>query len=180
MIITRIRAINNSSLGDFRKVMVLEEWGPRHTIHGELHLTKGTEAELPKWLANELQRAGIVKVIDTLTVDDLGRIIFQEKQKANVPASLTKTDERLYQKVNELVASLREKNDIESLEQVKKVISMAAEISSLRIRKVIQLSFLGINDEKVNDKMTEEELLIFHTIREILRFISGEIHGKTT
>ncbi|BBG23957.1 hypothetical protein [Sulfuracidifex tepidarius] len=179
MMLTKIKAIRSSLLSDSRKVMVLEEWGPRQTIHGEIHLNKGSEAELPDWLAKRLQKDGIVKIIDYLTLDDLGRILFQEKQKPNVPASLTKTDERIYQKVKELVYSLKEKNDIESLEQVRKVTSMATEISMVRIRKVVQLSLLGINDEKVMEKMTEEELLIFRSIREILCSISGEIYGKT-
>ncbi|MCY0849999.1 DNA replication complex GINS family protein [Sulfuracidifex metallicus] len=178
MLLTRINAIRNSSLSNIRKVMVLDEWN-RETIHGEVHLAKGSEAELPRWLAEELQKEGIVKIIDSFTIDDLGRILFQEKQRPNVPASITKTDDSLYQKMKELIIDLRNSNNISSLEQMRKAISIAAEISSLRIRKVVQLSLLDIKDEKIMDKMTQEERLIFYSIREILESIKGESYGET-
>ncbi|MEM1600227.1 MAG: hypothetical protein QXW51_05390, partial [Sulfolobaceae archaeon] len=86
MNIVRIKAIKRLSNLHIRKVMVLEDWNGSSIMAGNFELIKGSEDSLPYWLAAILERRKVVKIIDNISIEDMGKILFQEKQNINVPA----------------------------------------------------------------------------------------------
>ncbi|MGC9106173.1 MAG: hypothetical protein ACP5HQ_07135 [Thermoprotei archaeon] len=150
------------------RVMVLESWGPFDDGFRSYILTKGSEEEIPLWLAVELEKRGIVKTLSLYTLEDLSRVFFQERERANVPGSLVKLDRDFYVKANYYIERLASSNRIEDLEAKKKSEVILSEIKKLRFRKIMNLALLKVNDPKVLDSLTYEELLTFYTIRDFL------------
>jgi DNA replication factor GINS len=165
-----------------QKVMVIEDWGPIDLSTGVVSLSRGSEEELPNWLVNELEKKGVVKKLETLTIEELGRILFQEKQNINIPASLYKLPKDFYHKLGEKIKELQYKREssIELIDLIRKLKAISNEIITIRIRKCILLAFLDIQDQSILSNMTEEEILIYQTIKDIIKEISGEIFGIST
>jgi len=49
----------------------------------------------------------------------------------------------------------------------------------IRLRKLIQLAFLNIDDQNLINGMTEEELLIYKTIKQLIKELYGDIIGNS-
>jgi Protein of unknown function (DUF1288). len=81
------------------RVMVLESWGPFDSGFETITLMKGSEDEIPFWLAIELEKKGIVKTLNLAGIEDLSRVVFQEREKSNVPGSLIKLSRDFYVKI---------------------------------------------------------------------------------
>jgi len=150
------------------RVMVLESWGPFDTGFETFHLSAGSEDEIPFWLAEELEKKGYVKVLDVVTVEDLGKVVFQEREKANVPASLVKLPRDYYVKAEYYIARLERSGKLEDLDAKRKAEQMLGEIRKLRMRKIINLVFLSVSDPRLLDNMTHEELLVFQRLKNII------------
>ena len=150
------------------RVMVLESWGPFDSGFETYHLTAGSEDEIPFWLAEELEKKGYVKVTDLVTVEDLGKVVFQEREKANVPASLVKLPKDFYVKAEYYISRLESSGRLEDLDIKRKAEQMLAEIRKLRMRKLINLVFLNVTDPRLIEGMTHEELLAFQRLKNII------------
>ncbi|MDT7862119.1 MAG: hypothetical protein RRA45_07890 [Saccharolobus sp.] len=179
MIEVKLKAIKRLSSLYKRRVMVLDDWNGNSITLGHVELIKGSEDELPYWLANILEKRNIVKITDTVGVEDLGRILFQERQNVNIPASLVPLSRDYFQKIRFYLESLKKDNNIENIEKFRKSIAMINEIFKIRSRKIVQLAFLDISDQNIINSMTEEELLIYTVIRQIIRELYGDIIGSS-
>jgi len=176
----QLKALSRASLLHKKKVMVLDDWGPFDDGFEETSLTKGSEDELRFWLAEELQKQNKVKILDSISLEELGRILFQERQNANTPASLVKLPKDFYFRVTALINDLKTRKDLEALEQLKKASQIINEIISIRTRKIIQLAFLGVTDQEILDRLTAEEILVYKNIKYTIDHSIGEIIGYTT
>ena len=176
----QLKALSRASLLHKKKVMVIDDWGPFDDGFEETSLTKGSEDEVKFWLAEELQKQNKVKILDLISLEELGRILFQERQNVNTPASLVKLPKDFYFRVSALLRDLKTKKDLEALEQLKRALQLINEIISIRTRKIIQLAFLGISDQEIMDRLTAEEILVYKNIRYTIEHSIGEIIGNTT
>jgi len=175
----RLKAIRRLAKVYKHKVMVLEDWnGSSITING-LQLIKGSQDELPYWLASVLERKNIVKIEEEVSIEDLGRILFQEKQSANTSASLIPLSKDFFFKVKSYIDILNRENNIDNIDKIRKTRNILNEIYKIRSRKVMQLAFLEIEDQNLINNMTEEELLIYNTIKELIKELYGDIIGNT-
>lgn len=163
-----------------KKIMVLEDWGPFDDGFEEISLSKGSEDEVRFWLAKELQKNSLVKISESISLDELGRILFQERQNINTPASLVKVPKDFYYRISVLLEDLKKENSLEALEQLRKARQLLEEIVSIRIRKIIQLAFLKISDQNILDKLTAEEILVYRNIKYTIEHNIGDIIGYTT
>lgn len=161
-----------------KKVLVLDDWGPYDNGFEEIVLSKGSEDEVSTWLGIVLQKRNVVKITDVITIDELGRILFQEKQTINTPASLSALPKDFYHRVQLLRDELKGKNDLQALELLRKLDQVVNEIVSIRIRKIMQLAFLNISDESLIDRMTNEEFLVYKTIKSVIERGIGDIIGS--
>lgn len=176
----QLRAISQASLLHKKKIMVLDDWGPFNDGFQETSLVKGSEDEIEFWLADELQKQNKVKILDFISMEELGRILFQERQNLNTPASLVKLPKDFYLKVIILIKDLKQKNNLEALEQLRKVYQILNEIISIRIRKIIQLAYLGILDQDILSRLTAEEILVYKNIKYVIEHSIGDMIGNTT
>jgi len=161
-----------------KKVLVLDDWGPYDNGFEEIMLSKGSEDEVSTWLGIVLQEGNVVKITDVISIDELGRILFQEKQTINTPASLSALPKDFYHRVQLLRDELKRKNDLQALELLRKLDQVVNEIVSIRIRKIMQLAFLNISDESLIDRMTNEEFLVYKTIKSVIERGIGDIIGS--
>ncbi|TRM86017.1 hypothetical protein DJ526_10375, partial [Sulfolobus sp. A20-N-G8] len=134
MIGVRLKAIRRLTRVYKHKVMVLEDWnGSSITLSG-LQLIKGSQDELPYWLASVLERKNIVKIEDEVSVEDLGRILFQEKQSANTSASLVPLSRDFFFKVKSYIDILNKESSIDNVDKIRKAKNILNEIYKIRSR----------------------------------------------
>ncbi|AWR94594.1 hypothetical protein DFR85_08325 [Acidianus brierleyi] len=176
---TKLRAINRLFMVEKEKVIVLDDTGTIDLGFNEISLYKGSEDEIPFWLAKELEKSGKTKV-NRPNIDEMGRILFQEKQNINTPASIIQLYNNFYIIIKFLINDLKNSSNIEDLERLRKVYAIIKELSSIRLRKIIQLALLNINEQTLISKMTKEEFLVYSTISEILRKYYGDIIGNSS
>lgn len=148
--------------------MVLEDLRTIDLGFTEVSLTKGSEDELPAWLAEFLENKGGIKVLDEITLDELGRVLFNEKQNITVPASIVRVQPNFYILANKLIEKLKNSKELEALDQLRKAINMLNEIKSIRLRKIIQLALLNITDQNVISNLTIEEYLVYSTLKDFV------------
>ncbi|WP_235185654.1 MULTISPECIES: DNA replication complex GINS family protein [Acidianus] len=172
-----LRAAQRLRLVESRKVTILDDIEPIDVGFSEISLRKGSEDEIPLWLGYFEQEKGSIKV-SSLSLDELGRLLFQERQNVSTPASIVKSYPDLYLRIKDLRDQLK-KGGIENFELVKKVQSSTNDLSSIRLRKVIQLALLNIVDQNVISKMTKEEYLVYLNVRKIITAFNGEVVGGT-
>lgn len=173
-----LRALNKLQLTERKKIMVFDDIGPLDLGFTEISLSKGSEDEIPLWLAQNLEKKNLVK-ITSISTEELGKLLFQEKQSSTTPASLVKTYPDIYFRVKKLEEELKGKG-IDGLEELKKVKSMINEISLIRLRKIIQLASLSINDQTLISKMTKEEYLAYLSMKKIISSFYGDVIGSST
>ncbi|BBD72571.1 hypothetical protein HS1genome_0960 [Sulfodiicoccus acidiphilus] len=135
-----------------------------------MSLQRGKEGEVPRWLTGVTQ---ILKPTQRLTLQELNRVLFQETQSASKPASLVPLHRDFYARVRELLNELKGQPDVS-----KKAESVARELVTLRLRKIMNLAFLGVQDPSIVQGMTDEELLLFSEIRELVNLYYGELIGE--
>ncbi|MUM64754.1 hypothetical protein D1867_05745 [Acidianus infernus] len=173
-----LRALDKLQLTEKKKVAVFDDIGPLDLGFIEISLSKGSEDEIPLWLAQYLEKQNLVK-INSITTEELGKLLFQEKQNSTTPASLVKTYPDIYFRIKKLEEELKAKG-LNGLEELKKVKSMVNEISLIRLRKIIQLASLSINDQTLISKMTKEEYLAYLSMRKIITSFYGDVIGNPT
>jgi DNA replication factor GINS len=176
---TKLRALKRLSLTQKQKVLVLDDSGQIDLGFCQISLYKGSENEVPLWLAKELERLGKAKV-NRPSLEDLGRLLFQEKQNVNVPASILKLDKDFYLLSKFLERELKGSNSLEDLEKLKRYYSVMKELSTIRLRKIIQLALLNINEQNLISRMSREEYLVYQTVSEIIKNYYGEIVGNSS
>ncbi len=130
---------------------------------------KGDEASLPLWLAEGLRMSGYVEPREQeLTDSDVGKYLMVEKGlKSN---EFTALRERFYLEARELLKRLREGGTSKS-EDVLRAIKLEGNLSDLlriRVRKIVQIAFLGGKVEEFADRLLPEEVALFSLIREAL------------
>ncbi|ACP35471.1 Protein of unknown function DUF1288 [Sulfolobus islandicus Y.G.57.14] len=179
MIEVKLRAIKRLSNTYIRRVMIIEDWNGSSITAGNVELIKGSENQLPQWLAIILEEKNVAKIEDRISIEDLGRILFQERQNANTPASLVPLGKDFSSRVQLYLETLKRDKNVESLEKLRKSISILNEIIKIRLRKLIQLAFLNIDDQNLINGMTEEELLIYKTIKQLIKELYGDIIGNS-
>ncbi|MEM0122726.1 MAG: hypothetical protein QXG79_05070, partial [Saccharolobus sp.] len=111
------------------------------------------------------------------SIEDMGKILFQEKQNINVPASLAPLSKDFVSRIRFYLESLKKGNNIEDLEKYKRILGIVNEIFKIRSRKILQLAFLNVDDQTLVNSMTEEELLIYNTIKQTIKELYGDIIG---
>ncbi len=176
---TKLRALKRLSLTQKEKVIVLEDSGQIDLGFSQVSLYKGSEDEVPLWLARELEKSGKAKV-NKLSLEDLGRLLFQEKQNVNVPASILKLDKDFYLLSKFIEAELKGSSSLEDLEKLKRYYSIIKELSTIRLRKIIQLALLNINEQNLISRMSREEYLVYQTVSEIIKNYYGEVVGSSS
>ncbi len=154
------------------RVVVLRDTGLIYSGEGPLELRRGTEYTLPRWVALLLERKGFVQVKDReLGIQELARIAYNEESSIGKPR-FEKIDPFFYHLVIDMVRSVEEEArrnaDIKTYQMLYKYQDLLTTIGRTRMKKM--LSLLTIEpDEEIIGRFTEEERLLYYTLRDALR-----------
>ncbi|BCU68539.1 hypothetical protein HS7_19760 [Sulfolobales archaeon HS-7] len=130
-----------------------------------IKFNKDDEIELPFWMAEELERNGLVKIKD-IDIDELGKILFQERQSMNRPAELYPLPKNFYLEIHKMID-----NRVNSADKDKKKLDIMKQIVDIRKRKLTQLASLNPLDQRIINNITEEEYYVVTRLSEILQLM---------
>ncbi len=166
------------------RAAVIRDMG-RMTIDGvELELRKGTEIELPRWAAKELERRGIVEVLEKpLTVKDIARIHFSVIS-AHTPVELDPLPQYFYNSVREYYKELdqviREKYSSALLEEKSKAANYIVGIVSKRLSLILQVLRSPSSIAEIESRLAPEEKILLDVMRRIMEKWEEKILGFIT
>lgn len=154
------------------RVMVLRDQGRIVAGGSSYELRKGTEIEMPRWLARILAAEGVVELVETpLTLEDIARTHFGT-MTAKTVGELEQLPREFYQQVAEYVRVLDERVRREFnavlLEEKQKATMYASEIAGKRLSMILQalrtMTALG----ELHAKLTVEEEVLLDTLTEAI------------
>ncbi|ABP96184.1 protein of unknown function DUF1288 [Metallosphaera sedula] len=160
-----------------RRVEVLDDTFTIDLGMEEVKLAKGSQSELPSWLIEVLEPEGYVSQIP-VTIEEISKYLYQEKQNATVPGSLVQIPWDFYMRARYTLKKLSGSSSPSDLENYRRLSYMVNELQRLRIRKIVQLASLNVFDQTLINKMTPEENLVFQDLRLSLTLI-GEGDGDS-
>jgi hypothetical protein len=151
------------------RVMVLKPIPELPIIHSSLY--KGSEAVIPRWLAEILEEGGYVEILDgSLTPQDLARLRFIHTQQRG---RLSKLEEYFFirskSNIEALESKARKVGDITLLKSVERMKEDFTEIVNIRLSmifKAIQLK--GI--DTIEKELSIEEKVLINKLRKILSY----------
>ena len=158
------------------RVAVLKDLGRIRVEGGWETFVKGDEASIPLWLALALQDTGYVEIREQRVGDsDVGKHLMVERGLKGGEFQALK--ERFYLEVRELLKRMKNESAT-SPEEIIKLVKLESNLSDLlriRLRKIVQISFLGAKPEDFMDKLLLEERVLFLVLRDVIREWSDEV-----
>ncbi|MEZ0290549.1 MAG: hypothetical protein ABWJ42_05610 [Sulfolobales archaeon] len=167
------------------RVMILKDLG--RVIFSEVELSKGVEIELPRWIAESLEKMGYARIQRSFkSLEDLNKIRYHEETRfEEKKIELYKISQDLYVESEKLVSDFRERaesRDPRAFQELERIIKVFQRILRLRFRKI--LYFIQVSesiDEDLERRMSIEEKIfyryfligIYKWIREFEKFITG-------
>jgi len=154
------------------RVMVLKDLGNVRADGEVYELRKGTEVELPRWLARTLQQQGIVKILETpLTIDDIARVHFNVFNARSL-RELEAVPEYFYLQVQEYLEELsrriREEFNAALLDERRKAELYMLEIVSRRITALLQALRSPAAVAEISSKLSMEERVLADAMKSLL------------
>ncbi|AWR99683.1 hypothetical protein [Metallosphaera hakonensis] len=162
-----------------RRVQVLDDAINLDLGVEEVKLIRGNQIELPDWLIHVLEPGGYVSQYP-LSIEEISKYLYQEKQNATVPASLVQIPWDFYVRARYTLRKLSSSQNQGDIENSKKLSQMVEDILRVRMRKIVQLASLNVWDQTLISKMTPEEILVFQDLRRSLDAINGDKNGDST
>ena len=125
------------------RVMVVKDYGSLEIDGVVYELRRGTEIELPRWIAEVLEEAGIVEVLETgLGLEDIARIHFSTHSVKSM-RELERLPENFYiqakEYLRELEARIRRELNTTLLEEKQKAELYLVEIINRRLGMILQV-----------------------------------------
>ncbi len=167
------------------RVMVVKEVG-RIVVDGvEYELRKGTEIEIPRWLARVLAAKGLVELLESpLTLDDIARAHFMVTEAhslADTPSLPEDFYLRALDYLEQLEEALRRSPEPQLLEEKSKAELYLEEIISRRLWTILQLLRSPAARAEVYEKLSPEEKVLHDTLHEEIeewrRWVSPSARG---
>lgn len=161
------------------RVAVLMDLGRVRVEGGWETFVKGDEASIPLWMALELEKKGLVEIREQRVSDsDVGKHLMVERGLKG--GEFQSLKERFYLEARKLLEKIKRKPDLTPDEFFKlvKLESNLADLTRIRLRKIVQISFLGGKPEDFLDKLLLEERVLFIVLRDIIKEWSDEVLRK--
>ena len=130
----------------------------------------GQEVDVPRWVAEELVRSGIVKWRDEDKLDlaTLSKMHWRE----TIPASrqIPPIGADFYQKLSRLLAELRaqSRSDPSKGRDFEKAVQLSKDILNCRIRKIVSLAAAPAQTEEVLTNLASEEKSLYRSLSRII------------
>lgn len=130
----------------------------------------GDEIQIPRWLARELTKNRIVKILDEkrLEIPDLAKIHWRE----SIPESreIPPLDHDFYSKLRELLCELSKKKDKDPSQKTlfENTLSQSKDIINCRLHKIVYLAANPLITDATIQKMAVEERRLYNDLRLII------------
>jgi len=166
------------------RVEVIRNHEPIVYDNEKYELVKGTEVDLPRWIAYELASRNIVVVREEpeLTIEDLSRYLFLEVHSLKTPSALQRVPRDFYPKLRLLLRKLKEKLDkefnVQVLEEYHRVERYSMEIIRSRLSKILAAVQSPEELKDVIDRMTPEERVLYMFLRETINYWVERVLGR--
>jgi len=164
------------------RVMVVKDYGSLEIDGATYELRRGTEVEIPRWIAEVLEEAGVVEVLETgLGLEDIARIHFSTHSVKSV-RELERLPENFYMQAKEYLRELdarirRELNPI-LLEEKQKAELYLVEIIGRRLSMIVQVLRSFASLVEVYERFSEEEKLLADVLRGLIEEWRKKVFGK--
>ncbi len=166
------------------RVMVVRDAGKMLIDGLELELRKGTEVEVPRWLARVLANKGVVELVESrIGLEDIARVHFSV-YNARTPSETPELPTDFYWQVHDYIAELtervrRELNPV-LLDEKQKAVMFTAEIAGKRVTQILQVLRSTAAMVELSAKLSPEERALLDTMRELLeKWMKTIVPGET-
>lgn len=173
-----IRAVRSLEMSMPVRVMVLRDLGK--TFFSDVELVKGIETEIPRWVAEILEKKGFVKILRNInSLEDLNKIVFQESiREEGHKRELYKVAPDLYFEIEKFIEEYKqriESRDPRVFSEYDKILSAAKRLIRARSRKIFYLVQVSeVLDEEIEKRMTLEEKIFYRNLlRSIVSWIKS-------
>lgn len=123
--------------------------------------------EIPRWAAEELEKEGVVEVVEEPFEVEVFKALSKEKLLGSL--QLSKLPYNFYMRMRRYLILMSDKlreNKIRN-EDYQKLKVSCYDLVSIRIGKLLSLANSSINPTELSEKVTAEELIFFKSIQEL-------------
>ncbi len=150
-------------------VKLAEDMTSLNVIGLTMNIKEGKEIEVPYWVAEEIVKAGKGELIeDRFNVKELAKAHWREA----LPSSrhLSPIGDNFYFNLRRFSEKLKDESvgNIEKMNDLEKVNSMAQDIINCRVRKLVSLATSQVDQSEIIKNLTFEEKMLFDTIKELV------------
>lgn len=178
-----LKAIEEEYNSSLVRVEVVRDHEPIVYDNEKYELIKGTEIDLPRWIAYELASRNIVVVREEpeITIEDLSKYLFLETRSIKTPSALQRIPRDFYPKLRSLIKKLKDKLgkefNVQALEEYHKVERYSMEIVRSRLSKIVAAVQSPRELRDVIEKMTPEERALYIFLRETINYWVERVIG---
>jgi hypothetical protein len=126
-------------------------------------LQEGNEYEAYYWIASELAREGIAHFREEETLDTTKLFKVQWGERGHIAGQISELPQQFYPKLRRYLESLKQQAAIhpEKIQEYLKSKNLADDITSSRLKKIVNLAAGPIQNEHILNKLTDEERNIY-------------------
>jgi DNA replication factor GINS len=151
------------------RVMVVRDAGEIIVDNETIPLQKGVEIEIPLWLAQVLEKEGLVNPIEPpMSIEDIARVHFSVIS-ARTPADLEPLPKNFYLEtmryIKMLDEQIRKEFRAELLEEKQKAVQYVLEIMDRRLLLILQSMRSPTSLAEISSKLSEEEAVLLEELR---------------
>jgi len=132
---------------------------------------EGDEYEIQYWIANELEKAGIVRLREEDCLDAIKLYKMQWTERVQTAGQMSKLPEDFYPKLRRCLTRL--KADIaknpEKMREYEKIGHLTQDIVNSRLKKVVSLASASAETEQMLKNFTGEERFLYEQIYTLIR-----------
>lgn len=133
-------------------------------------LEEGNEYELCFWVADELEKSGIVHFREEDRLDASRLYKIQWKERAQTAGQISKLPEDFYQKLRRYLKQLKEESARipEKMLDCEKVKHLANDIVNSRMKKIVSLASASTQSEHMLKNFAVEERLLYEKLHKLV------------
>jgi len=131
---------------------------------------EGNEYEVQFWVAQELEKAGIVRFRGEERLDTTKLHKLQWTERVQTAGQISRLPEDFYPKLRRYLDDLEENTakDPEKLREYEKGKQLSKDILNLRLKKIVSLASVPLQTEQLLKNFTGEERLLYEQLRKLI------------
>jgi hypothetical protein len=138
---------------------------------------EGNDYELPFWVAQELEKAGIARFREEELLDTARFYKIQWTERVQTVGQISKLPENFYPKLRRYLAKLKEEasKTPEKLREYEKSGHVTQDIVNSRVKKIVSLASAPPQTEQALNNLTSEERFLYEQLNRLIHGWKTEI-----